>query len=409
MTPKVSIMSGVRVLEVAAWTFVPMAGGVLAEWGADVLKVEHPEFGDPQRGLVVSGMLSGGNINFIMEHGNRGKRSVGIDLATEDGHRLLLDLAAKCDVFLTNFLPDARKRLGIEVEDIRAVSPNIVYARGSGNGPLGPEANRGGYDLCTFWARGGSADMVFMPDMEYPVPQPGGGYGDTIGGFMIAGGIAAALLHRERTGEAVVVDSSLLAVGAWASSLGIAGVSAHGLDRYPTPPREKMSNPIVNTYRTSDGRFLSLVMLQSDRYWAELMQRVGRPELVDDPRFVDSKARAVNRSECIGILDEIFAARTFVEWKEVLLGVEGIWSPVQTPREVIDDPQVVANGYVRDVVAQDGTTTFKLVGAPVQFNEQPADIRRAPSHGEHTDEILQELLGLDMEQILGLKVSGAVL
>jgi crotonobetainyl-CoA:carnitine CoA-transferase CaiB-like acyl-CoA transferase len=403
------IMEGIRVLEAAAWTYVPMAGGVLAEWGADVLKVEHPETGDPQRGLITSGLLPGGAtpVNFIIEHPNRGKRSVAIDLATDEGHELLLKLAATSDVFSTNFLPAARRKLRIEVEDIRTANPKIIYARGSGQGQRGPETERGGYDGCTFWARGGSADISHSPGAAYPPSQPGGAYGDTLGGLTIAGGIAAALFHRERTGEALTIDCSLVAMGAWATAFTISGAAAFGLDRFPVFSREQAANPIVNVYRTSDNRYLSLVMLQSDRYWPELMEKVGRPDLITNPRFADSKARAENKTECIHLLDEIFASRTFEEWKKVLADVEGIWSAVQTAGEVINDPVVVANSYVRDVKAEDGST-FKLVAVPLEFNETPSEITRAPNLGEHTDEVLLEL-GLDMDQVMDLKVKGAIL
>jgi len=401
-------MSGVRVLEVAAWTYVPMAGGVLAEWGADVLKIEHPEGGDPQRGLISSGLIPGTGANFAHEHPNRGKRSVGLDLGTEEGREVLLKLAETSDVFLTSFLPAARRRLRIDVDDIRAVNPSIIYVRGSGHGQRGPEAEAGGYDGCTFWARGGSMDIATPLGAEYPVNQPGGAYGDTMGGGTIAGGIAAALFHRERTGEAVTVDCSLLGMGVWATAFSLAMCSTFGLESFPKGSRLQAPNPIVNTYKTSDDRFFMLVMLQSDRYWAPLMQVVGRPELADDPRFVDAAARAEHKQECIEVLDEIFASRTFEEWKNVLAEQEGVYAAVQTPREVIDDPQVKANNYVQDVVAEDGTT-FKLVAAPLEFNETPVQITRAPGLGEHTDAVLQELLGLEMEQILDLKVKGAVL
>jgi crotonobetainyl-CoA:carnitine CoA-transferase CaiB-like acyl-CoA transferase len=401
-------MNGIRVVEVAAWTYVPMAGGVLAEWGADVIKVEHPETGDPQRGLVTSGLVpGGGNVAFVVEHPNRGKRSIGLDIGTEEGREILLQLVAKADVFLTSFLPKARAKLRIDPDDIRAVRPNIIYVRGTAAGARGPEAYRGGYDASTFWARGGSADTVQTSDMPYPPTQPGGAYGDTIGGLTIAGGVAAALLHRERTGEALTLDCSLLSVGMWATAYSIAGAAAFGLDRLPVQPREEAPNPIVNTYRTSDNRFLALVMLQSDRYWPELMHKAGRPDLVDDPRFKDAAARGANKQECIAVLDTVFASKTFDEWKALLADVEGIWAPVQTVSEVVEDPQAIANGYVRDVVAQDGST-FKLVATPVQFDETPPDIVRAPGHGEHTDAILDEL-GLDMDQIIELKITGAVL
>ena len=402
------IMKGVRVVEVAGWTYVPIAGTVLAEWGADVLKIEHPETGDPQRGLVNSGLVptGPGGINHMMELPNRGKRSVALNLKTEEGRNLLLKLVETADVFLTNFRPQARAKLKIDVEDIRAVNPNIIYVRGSANGQRGPESERGGYDNSNFWGRGGSADILTVPG-EYPTSQPGPGYGDVIGGLTIAGGISAALFHRERTGEAVTVDNSLLANGVWATGATVLAADLFGFSRMPRGDRTMMPNPLVNNYKTKDDRFMSFIMLESDRFWADLVTKIGHPELADDPRFVDSVARAKNCQECCVTLDEIFATRTLEEWRPIMLEVDGVWAPVQTADELLVDPQVVANDYIREVTSAGGTT-FKMVASPLQFDEQAPDLTRAPDHGEHTDEVLQEL-GLDMDAILDLKLKGAVL
>ncbi len=402
------IMNGIRVVEVAAWTYVPIAGTVMAEWGADVIKVEHPEVGDPQRGLVTSGLVPSGpgGVNHMIELPNRGKRSVGLDLKSEEGHDILLRLAASADVFLTNFRPQARQKLNIDVADIRAANPDIIYVRGSGLGQRGPEAERGGYDNSTFWGRGGPADIITPPG-EYPSSQPGPGFGDVIGGQIIAGGIAAALFHRQRTGEAVIVDNSLLANGIWSIGATVLAADLFGFSRMPRGDRTRMPNPLVNNFKTRDDRFLSLIMLESDRYWADLVTKLGRPELADDPRFVDSAARAEHCQECCRILDDIFASRTLEEWKPVLNEVKGVWAPVQTADELLTDPQVVANGYLREVVSSSGTT-FHMVPSPLQFDEEPPDLTRAPDHGEHTDQVLEEL-GLDTEAILDLKIKGAVL
>jgi crotonobetainyl-CoA:carnitine CoA-transferase CaiB-like acyl-CoA transferase len=402
------IMEGIRVVEVAAWTYVPIAGAVLAEWGADVIKIEHPETGDPQRGLVTSGLMPSGpgSVNFMIELPNRGKRSVALDLKHEKGREVLLELVKSADVFLTNFRPQARKNLHIDVDDLRAVNPNLIYVRGSGQGQRGPESERGGYDACSYWARGGSADIISDPS-DYPLMQPGPAYGDVIGGLTIAGGISAALFHRERTGEALVVDNSLLATGMWATGATVLMAGLFGFGRFPRGNRAKVPNPLVLTYRTKDDRFLSLVMLESDRYWSDLVIKVGRPELADDPRFVNAAARAENSEACVGILDEIFASRTFEEWKSLLQEVEGVWAPVQTASEILEDPQVLENGYLREVEAASGTK-FRMVASPLQFDEEPPDLVRAPDHGEHTDEVLGEL-GLDMEAIMELKIAGAVL
>jgi crotonobetainyl-CoA:carnitine CoA-transferase CaiB-like acyl-CoA transferase len=401
-------MEGIRVLEVATWTYVPAAGAVLAEWGADVIKVEHPEGGDPQRGLVSSGLVPSGpgGVNHMIELPNRGKRSVAIDLSTEEGHDLLMEIAATSDVFLTNLLPPARRSLRIEVEDLRRANPDIVYVRGSGQGQRGPEKDRGGYDGCSFWART-VADIATPEGAEWPANQPGAAFGDLMGGMTIAGGISAALFHRERTGEALVVDNSLLALGLWATSATVMGVGLFGLERMPRHDRTTAANPLVNTYRTADGRFFSIIMLQADRYWPDLVTTLGHPELVDDPRFVDAPTRAQHAAECVAALDEIFASRTFEEWLPIMQRLKGQWAPVETSAELLEDPQVLDNGYVREVESASGST-FRMVPSPLQFDETPPELTRAPDLGEHTDALLQEL-GHDMDEIIELKVKGAIL
>jgi crotonobetainyl-CoA:carnitine CoA-transferase CaiB-like acyl-CoA transferase len=403
----VAIMDGIRVLEVASWTYVPVAGAVLAEWGADVIKVESLETGDPQRGLVNSGLVPAGGVAHMFEIPNRGKRSVGLDLASEEGRDVLLKLAAESDVFLTNLLPAGRAKLRVDVEDIRAVNPNIIYVRGSANGQRGPERNRGGYDNSTFWGRSSAADGASPDELGYPVPQPGPAYGDVLGGLTIAGGIAAALLHRQRTGEALVVDNSLLAMGVWSMGANLAASAAYGLERLPRQHPSRANNPLVNSYRTADGRFLSLVMLESDRFWPELVTILGAPELIEDRRFMSHAARQENKEECIATLADLFAKRTMAEWRELMADTRGVWAPVLRPREVLEDPQVLANDYLAELTDHQGTA-FTLVTSPLQFNEEPQSPTRAPQHGEHTDEVLMSL-GMDMDQLLELKIKGAVL
>jgi crotonobetainyl-CoA:carnitine CoA-transferase CaiB-like acyl-CoA transferase len=402
-------MDGIKVIEVASWTYVPVAGAVLAEWGADVIKIEHPESGDPQRGLAASGLVptGPGGVAHMMELPNRGKRSVGLDLGTTEGRQLLLEMSATADVFLTNFRPQARRKLAIDVADIRAVNPSIIYVRGSGQGQRGPDAEMGGYDGCTFWGRGGPSDIISDPDDDYPIAQPGPGFGDVLGGLTIAGGISAALFRRERTGEAVVVDNSLLATAMWATGASSLAAGLFGVDRLPRRDRTETPNPIVGTYRTADGRFVSLVMLESDRYFGDLVTLLGRPELATDPRFSDHAARAANSAACVVALDELFAQKTLAEWKPILAKAKGVWAPVQTPSELLVDPQALANGYIRDVEAKSGTV-FRMVPSPLQFDQTPPDLTRAPEHGEHTDEVIGEL-GYDQDALLELKIKGVIL
>jgi crotonobetainyl-CoA:carnitine CoA-transferase CaiB-like acyl-CoA transferase len=401
------VLAGIRVVEVAAWTFVPISGAVLAEWGADVIKIEHPASGDPQRGLVSSGLVPGGpGVNFMFEVPNRGKRSVGLDLSTDDGRELLYRLVESADVFVTNHLPEVRARLRIDVDDIRARNPNIVYVRGSGQGARGPDAGRGGFDGATFWARAGLAMTFKDPAAEWPVDQRPA-FGDVLGGLTIAGGIAAALLRRERTGTPSIVDVSLLGLGLWSLAPEVTSAKLYEGVEIPKFDRDSIPNPLVGTYPTKDGRFIALVLLQADRFWPDLCAHLDRPDLVDDPRFEDAAARYENRRECIQVLREIFRSRTYDDWRERLRTLEGVWAPLQTALEVHDDPQVRANGYLEPVTSSSGTE-FVLPANPVQFDETPPSVRGAPEHGEHTDEVLLEL-GLTYDEILEHKISGAVL
>ena len=401
-------LSGVRVIEVAAWAFVPSAGAVLADWGADVIKVEHPETGDPQRGLVSMGLIPGGPgaVNYIMEQPNRGKRSIGIDISTDAGRDVLYKLVETADVFLTSFLPDVRQRLRIDLEHIRAVNPKIVYARGSGQGPRGVDRGRPGYDGSVYWGRGGIADALTPGDSKFPI---GGraAFGDLAGGMAIAGGIAAGLLQVARTGEAPVVDVSLLGLAMWQLSPDIVASGLYGGDPMPKFGRSASPNPLVGSYRTSDDRFITLMMLQSDRYWPEFCECVGRPDLITDERFADGAARFANREECVREIDQLFASKTYEEWKALLAGLSGAWAPVQMASELVDDPMVVANGYLARVDRDDGKS-YDLVANPVQMDETADGLRPAPEHGQHTEEILLEL-GLDWDAIIAHKEAGAIL
>lgn len=401
------VLAGIRVVEVAAWTFVPISGAVLAEWGADVIKIEHPGSGDPQRGLVSSGLVPGaGGVNFMFEIPNRGKRSVALDLSTDPGRELLYRLVESADVFVTNYLPDVRARLRIDVDDIRARNPDIIYVRGHGQGARGPEAGRGGFDGASFWARAGLAMTFKDPAAEWPVDQRPA-FGDVLGGLTIAGGIAAAIARRERTGSPSVVDVSLLGLGLWSLGPDVTSAKLYEGVELPAFDRDSTPNPLVGTYPTKDGRYISLILLQADRFWPDLCAHLDRPDLLEDPRFKDAAARYENRRECIQILRDIFRTRTYDEWRERLQTLQGVWAPLQTPLEVHEDPQVVANGYLEPIETESGSE-FVLPANPVQFDESPASVRRAPDHGEHTDEVLLEL-GLTYDEIIEHKISGAVL
>jgi crotonobetainyl-CoA:carnitine CoA-transferase CaiB-like acyl-CoA transferase len=405
-----NVMDGIRVLEVAEHTFVPLASAILADWGAEVIKIEHPERGDAMRGIGDSGGINvgSGGVHVLMEHANRGKRSLGLDLTTDEGREILYKLVEWADVFLTNKLPRVLSKLKIDVDDIRARNPNIVYVRGSGYGHHGPDADLGGYDSLGFWARSGVAAAAQMPEVDRMPSQSAPAVGDSIGAMFIAGGISTALLHRERTGEATVVDVSLLATGMWALSAGIA-ISQQSDTPYVGKPPEMSGrrNPLVGLYRAADNRWISLCMLQGFHYWPEAAQVFGHPEWVDDPRFASSELLFSNGAEAAALVAEAFMTADQATWKERLRGIKGQWAPVQDSLDIADDPMVEANGYIGEAKTADGIP-FKLVATPVQFDGQPSPPKGAPSFNQHGDDILATELGLDQDYIIDLKVKGVV-
>ncbi|MGO9349967.1 MAG: CaiB/BaiF CoA transferase family protein [Mycobacterium sp.] len=397
-------LEGIRVLEVAMYGFVPSAGAVLAEWGADVVKVEHAVTGDPQRGLRQTGLLRvEGDPNPNIEHANRGKRSIGLDMAVPEGREVLYELARRADVFLTSFLPDARKKFGIDVDDIRAVNPKIIYARGSALGPRGAESDKGGYDMTAFWCRAGTAATITPAGMPGMIAPPGPAYGDTISGTNLAGGIAAALLKRERTGEPSVVDVSLLGSGLWSMGHTVALTLHLGqrMEAFPPGVHGSPVNPLVGLYATSDDRYISFVMMQPTKFWADVCRHVDLPELADDPRFATVESIAANTSDAVELLTKAIAARTLAEWSERFATLAGPWAPVQDTLQAADDAQIRANEYV--VRAGE----LELVANPVQFDVAAPQTGPAPGFAEQTDDILMEL-GLDWDRIIELKTAGAV-
>jgi crotonobetainyl-CoA:carnitine CoA-transferase CaiB-like acyl-CoA transferase len=396
------VMQGIRVVDLTMWAFVPSAGGVLAHWGADVIKVESPKAPDPMR--LLGGTLEPGRASWYFKHYSRGKRAVSLDLTTDEGREILYRLVDTADVFLTSYLPATRRKLKIDVEDIRTRNPRIVYVRGTGQGPRGPEAERGGYDGATWWCRGSLADATMkVTGIDWPSGMIG--HGDGMSGMTLAGGICAALLKRERTGEAPIVDGSLMGTAVWFN--GPAVISSKLAGTIPGAVGSRQDRPAnTNTYRTKDGRFLILSMLGDfDTEWSDLCEHLGRPDLATDPRFATSAARSQHTHEAVAIFDEIFAQKTFGEWKEALVTTKGVWSPVQTALELHDDPQTLANGFIRPVDYPDGPVALPV--PPVLFDEEAGDPPRAPDYGEHTDEVLGEM-GYRADEIVRLRTAGVI-
>lgn len=386
------------------WAYVPSAGAVLAEWGADVVKVEGPD-GDPVRGLITAGIRSKGP-RYTWEMWNRGKRAVGLDLKAPEAQAILWELVSGADVFLTSVLPSSRPRLGIDLESIRRANPNIVYAAGTATGPQGPDADRSGYDQATFWARGGMANSV-TPAGSAPLGMPAPAFGDAMSGLVLAGGIAAALVKKRSTGEGTIVEGALFGTAVWGMQMSLVGSAAAGIEDMPRGDRTNPFNPLVNFYQTSDGRWIALNMMQQDRYWEGLCQAIDRPDLVGDQRFSGAAARSAHMRECVAELDKAFGARPLDHWRQRLATQTGTWEAVNKLSDLLDDAQVLANGFVQTIDYGDGAT-LPLVASPIQFDQSPPTLCRAPDFGADTEEVLLSL-GWDSEAIMQAKISGAVI
>lgn len=379
-------LDGVNIVELGVWVAGPAAAGILADWGADVVKIEPPS-GDPARRF---GTMLGLDIdvNPPFELDNRSKRSVVLDLAADEDRQRGLELIALADVFVTNVRVGALRRLGFDFESLARAYPRLVYGLITGYGETGPDADRAAYDIAAFWSRAGVAHLLTRPGDTPPFQR--GGMGDHAAGMTLAGAICAALVSRDRTGHGQLVSTSLYRQGAYTVGFDL---NTYLMTGYPIAVgrRESMANPSMNNYAAGDGRRFWIVGLQVNRHWPPLCRAVGRPEWLDDQRFADARSRAVHAAELIAELDQIFATKPLAEWAKVFAAEPDLfWSPINSLEDVVADEQFHAAGGIVDV--PDGNTVVPMVATPADFHNTPwAPRSPAPALGQHTDEVLAEL------------------
>jgi crotonobetainyl-CoA:carnitine CoA-transferase CaiB-like acyl-CoA transferase len=394
------MFEGVRVLELAQYVFVPGAGMLLADQGAEVIHVETPD-GDPYRSLQIGDGREIASINLAMEQNNHSKKSIALDLKSKDGHAAFLELVKTADVFITSLRPKAIKSLRLDVEDLRKVNPKIIYARGNGVGFRGEESDKAGFDASAFWARGGMAYVMTRPGQ--PLTPPRAALGDHSGSVGMAFGIASALFKRATTGEPSVVEVSLLSTALWMLSSDITYAQDPNYVVHHANPNRF---PLMSAYPSRDGRMVQFMLLNPQPFWPGLCQLIDRTDIVDDPRFADNASRLRNADALVEIIATAIAQRDWAEWKPLLEAWDAPWELIRSVTDTHEDPQVIANDMIRTLEVEG--QPIKIVSGPVTFDGSTHAVlpRSSPSLGEHTEELLASA-GYSAQDIAALKASRA--
>ncbi len=398
-------MAGVKIVELTTFGFVPSGVALLADWGADVIKIEHPRNPDPMRGLVTAVSDDGAEVDTLMDQFNRGKRNLALDLAVPEGREVLSDLVRRCDVVVTSFLKPAQRKLRISYEDLRPLNPRLIFAHGHGYGPRGPDAEQPGFDGISYWSRGGVGHALTFADGPPARQRPA--FGDVMGGLSVATGVSAALYQRSVTGRGCAVDVSLLGVACWQLAPDILTSLVTGQDvQSPAPTADTSSNPRGKPFQTSDGRYVTVLLLMP-HYLSNVLKALGHEHLLQSAVFADFEGglspqggQAVDSA-----LRSAIGSFTAEQIRARFTGQDIAWSIVQSPAEVAADPQVIANEYILDNPSKPERS---LITGPVQFDQRPPQISSgAPRQGEHSEQILREL-GLTGDTIARLMGSGVV-
>lgn len=396
------MLEGIRVVEMATYIAAPSAGGMMADWGADVIKIEGRD-GDPIRHFF-SNIGRDMDANPVFDLDNRGKKSVALNFSKPEGAEVVHRLLENADVFLTNLRPGSLKRAGLDWETLHAQFPKLVYATVTGYGIEGPEADRPGFDIAAFWSRAG-VGQLFAPKNTEPVPLRTA-FGDHVTGQATVAGICAALVERGRTGKGRLVETSLLRTGIYSMGCDMA-IQLHFGRVASTKPREQAINPVNNFFKTKDGFWICLVPRQGSKDWPDICEALGHPEWLEDPRFGSSKSRRENGAELVHMMDAAFAEHDLEDWHARLDAADIVWAPVQTPKQVVEDPQAHAAGAFTIMPNHSGGTQ-QTPASPVRFHGAD-DGPKGPSPlpGQHTDEVLAEA-GYSADEIAALK-SGEVI
>jgi CoA:oxalate CoA-transferase len=400
-------LDGIRIVDWTIWQQGPVATQMLADLGAEVIKIEERERGDPGRGIVAvagSSTVKGGR-NYYFEANNKHKKSIALNLKQPEAREIVHRLAARSDVFVQNFRKGVAQRLGLGYAELAALNPRIIYASASGYGPEGPDSGEPSFDYLG-QARSGIMNAIgtgsTAPTYVY------GGIADQMGAIMLAYGVLAALFARERTGIGQEVDASHLGSMMALQGLNVVARTIMGKE-FPRNTRANAYNPLWNHYRCADDKWISLAMLQPDRYWKNFCEVVGKPELIEDPRFAEAKVRGKNSAAVVAIFDEVFAARPRDEWMRVLKGRgDFIYTIVNSVSDLPDDPQVRANGYVVEY-DHPALGNLTLLGMPVKLSATPGEPHsHAPELGEHTELLLTEMLGYSWDDIARLREANVI-